>query len=51
MNKNLAYPLFAMLIAFAAPVIGSAAYAQSSDSQQEEQQPKPETETEKPAGN
>ncbi len=48
MNKNLAYPLFAMLVAFAAPAIGSAAYAQSSEPQQEETQPKPETE--KPAG-
>ena len=48
MNKILAYPLLAMLVAFAAPAISSAAYAQSSDTQQEEQQPKPDSE--KPAG-
>ena len=49
MSKILAYPLVALVLAFAAPSMTSVAYAQSSDTQTEEQKPAPGAETEKPS--
>ncbi len=51
MSKIFAYPLVALVLAFAAPSMTSIAYAQSSDPQTEDQKPAPDSGTEMPSEN